>query len=106
MCALLRSGECSAYPARPVICRTHGVALHADNGTTVLPSCERNFTDVELAALPAEHVFDTATVTNNLLRLNMAFCMVAGIPRFSSKRFTMEQIVTGNIPESVVAVKA
>jgi Fe-S-cluster containining protein len=106
MCALLRNGECSAYPARPVICRTHGVALHADNGTTVLPSCDRNFIDVELASLRPQHVFDTAKATNNLLRLNMAFCMAAGIRRLSSKRFTMEQVAKGKVPPSIVAVKA
>ncbi len=105
-CALLRNGECSAYPARPVICRTHGIALYADNGTTVLPSCDRNFTDVDLAALRPQHVFDTATATNNLLRLNMAFCIAAGLRRISSKRFTLEQVAKGKVPQSIVAVKA
>jgi uncharacterized protein len=105
-CALLAKGGCSAYPARPVICRTHGVALRADSGVTVYSSCSRNFRNVAPASLSRSHVFDTAAVTGNLMRLNMAFCMAAGDARLASKRFTMEQVRSGAIPERILAVTA
>jgi Fe-S-cluster containining protein len=105
-CALLVGGECSAYPARPVICRTHGAALRTDKGATVYSSCNRNFTRVAPASLPRSHVLDTAAVTGNLMRLNMAFCMAAGDARLASKRFTMEQVRSGTIPERILVVKA
>ncbi len=101
-CALLFKGECLAYPARPVICRTHGAALRADRGATAYLSCGRNFTNVAPASLPAGHVFDTAAVTGNLMRLNMAFCVTAGDARLASKRFTMEQVHSGALPERIL----
>jgi|WetSurMetagenome_2_1015567.scaffolds.fasta_scaffold00150_14 uncharacterized protein len=103
-CALLAAGECLAYPARPVICRTHGVALLADKGNAVYSSCDLNFTSVHVTSLPRAHVFDTARITGNLIRLNMAFCMAAGEPRLASERFTMERVRNGNIPESILSV--
>jgi uncharacterized protein len=105
-CALLVKGECSAYPARPVICRTHGAALRADRGATVYSSCGRNFTSIAPVSLPRSLVFDTAAVTGNLMRLNMAFCMAAGDARLASRRFTMEQVRSRAIPERILIVKA
>jgi hypothetical protein len=85
-----------------VICRTHGAALRADRGKTVYSSCGRNFTTIAPASLPRSHVFDTAAVTGNLMRLNMAFCMAAGDARLASMRFTMEQVQSGALPERIL----
>jgi uncharacterized protein len=105
LCVLLANGECTAYPARPVICRTHGAALLADTGATVFSSCDLNFTSVSPASLPRSHVFDTAAVTGNLMRLNLAFCTAAGAAALSPKRFTIDQILRRAIPDSILNVK-
>jgi uncharacterized protein len=106
LCALLANRECTAYPARPMICRTHGAALLADTGATVFTSCDLNFTSVSPASLPRSHVFDTAAVTGNLMRLNTAFCIAAGAASLSPKRFTLDQVLRRAIPDSILTVKA
>ena len=103
-CALCVNGKCIAYPARPVICRTHGVPLFLDKGKTVASSCRLNFAGRDLAALPRAHVLDTAAITENLVRLNMAFCMAAGCTELASARFTMAAVLAGDIPESILDI--
>lgn len=103
-CALCVNQECIAYPARPVICRTHGVPLLLDKGKTVATSCRLNFAGRDLAALPRSHVLDTTAVTGNLIRLNMAFCMAVGRSDLASERFTMAAVLAGDIPESILDI--
>ena len=103
-CALCVNGRCLAYPARPVICRTHGVPLLLDKGKTVASSCGLNFAGRDLAGLPRSHVLDTTVVTGNLIRLNMAFCMAAGRRDLASERFTMAAVLAGDIPESILNI--
>jgi hypothetical protein len=103
-CALCVNGECIAYQARPVICRSHGVPLLLDKGKTVASSCRLNFTGRDLAALPRGYVLDTTAVTGNLIRLNMAFCMAVGRRELASERFTMAAVLAGDIPESILDI--
>ena len=103
-CALCVNGECIAYPARPVICRTHGMPLLLDKGKIVASSCGLNFAGRDLAALPRAQVLDTTAVTDNLIRLNMAFCMAAGRRDLASERFTMAAVLAGDIPESILNI--
>lgn len=50
-CALLIDGRCSIYPARPLICRSHGLPVVADDRTPdQVDACPLNFRD---AAPPA-----------------------------------------------------
>jgi uncharacterized protein len=105
VCAFCMDGACCAYPARPVICRTHGAVISVDKGNTVARSCDLNFRRTDPAALPETHVLNAASVTGNLMRLNMAFCMAAGDTKRASERFAMEQVLAGNIPESILNVK-
>ena len=102
-CALLVKEECSAYPARPLICRTHGIALFADSRNAVYSSCRLNFGTIVPVSLPRSRVFDTARITANLVRLNMAFCMASGEPGLAEVRFTIEQVREGAIPESILS---
>lgn len=90
------------YAARPVICRTHGLAISIDKGRTVRPTCALNFMKLDVRELPKPHVFDSAAITDNLMRLNLAFCMAIGHAALASKRFTMEQILNGALPESIL----
>ena len=101
-CVMLRRGECMIYPARPVICRTHGLVISLDRGSKACSSCYLNFSGRDTATMPASHVFDAAAITTNLMRLNMAFCMATGHAALASERFTMEQVLRGEVPESIL----
>lgn len=73
-CPALLDGACAVYPARPVICRTHGFPLlyldDDDNG--LLEICPLNFTDDE-AAVTERDVFDMTLVNTRLAAANLAF---------------------------------
>jgi len=90
-CPLLRGGECSVYPARPVICRTHGLAVrYRRNG--VMASCIVNFAGRDLDALEPQAVLDMDRVNDNLLRLNLAFCRLRGIEERAGARVSLAQL--------------
>jgi Fe-S-cluster containining protein len=102
-CAMLKNKGCMIYAARPVICRTHGLAISIDKRKDVDPTCALNFsTKRDVRTLPKPHVFDSAIVTDNLMRLNMAFCLAVGHGSLASKRFTMEQVLSGKLPKSIL----
>lgn len=48
-CALLVEGRCTVYPARPLICRSHGLAVVTDEGK--LDHCPLNYVE---QAVPRE----------------------------------------------------
>jgi uncharacterized protein len=102
LCAMLRNKECLIYPARPIICRTHGLAVSIDKKQTVRPTCALNFVKRDVRLLPKPHVFDSAAITDNLMRLNLAYCIAVGRAPLASKRFTMEQILNGALPKSIL----
>jgi Fe-S-cluster containining protein len=81
-CPLLhgRSHSCLAYPARPTICRTHGLILRSTEwNRPQAASCPYNFPSYHPNDFPAELTVDVDCVTKNLTNLNLAFCMVMGI---------------------------
>jgi Fe-S-cluster containining protein len=45
-CALLVDGRCSVYEQRPVICRSHGLAVATEDGA--VDHCGLNYVDVEV----------------------------------------------------------
>jgi Fe-S-cluster containining protein len=101
-CAMLKKNGCVVYAARPIICRTHGLAISTDKRKTVCPTCALNFIKRDVRLLPKPHVFDSAAVTDNLMRLNLAFCMASGHPALAAKRFTMEQVIFGRLPKCIL----
>jgi uncharacterized protein len=101
-CAMLVDDRCTIYAVRPIICRTHGLAISYDNGRTVYSSCNLNFTDQHISSLSGTHVFDAAAITGNLMRLNMAFCTVSGDRRRASERVTMGQILYGTVQKCIL----
>lgn len=67
-CPLLENGACLLYPARPVICRTHGLPILTVTGEAPqIDFCPLNFRGI--ASLPG-------TAVINLDRLNAALCAV------------------------------
>jgi Fe-S-cluster containining protein len=102
-CVMLSGSRCAVYSARPVICRTHGLMLSMDKGTTVRASCELNFAGRGSAVVTKSEVLDSAAITDNLMRLNLAFCMAIGRAALAPKRFTMEQVLSGRLPKCILS---
>jgi uncharacterized protein len=65
--ALDDAGRCSIYPVRPVVCRSHGVALRVPpKGRTSLPvvdACPKNFRGRDLSTIDADCVLDQRTLS-------------------------------------------
>jgi hypothetical protein len=77
------SGQtCSIYPARPTICRTHGLILRStefSQSRAQAASCPYNFPSFHPNDFPVELTIDIDNITKNLTNLNLAFCMLNGI---------------------------
>lgn len=77
-CPALVDGDCAVYPARPVICRTHGFPLlYVDEETdeALLDVCPLNFTEAEdrLESLTETEVIPMTDINEHLVRANLAF---------------------------------
>lgn len=105
-CALLREDRCLVYEHRPLICRTHGLPLvsAALTGGEV-DCCPLNLTALAaVAELEMELVLDLDQLTENLMRLNLAFFLVLGRPELAEGRFALTALVSGeNLPPELLA---
>jgi Fe-S-cluster containining protein len=91
-CAFLVNGACSAYEARPVICRTYGLpSLHRNEETQAeLSWCELNFTNVpDDFAFQADGIIDLDTLNAKIAGVNSLFLKESGL---SQKRISMDEI--------------
>lgn len=72
-CPLLCQGSCLLYPARPVICRTHGlpVLLANSQGQRQLDHCPENFRSID--SLPAGVILDLEVLNTTLSAINRLF---------------------------------
>jgi Fe-S-cluster containining protein len=71
--ALGDDGRCGVYAARPIICRTHGLALRFRDDRRHLPmldACPKNYTDVDLASLDPATVLDQTTLSTVVAALD------------------------------------
>lgn len=78
-CVFLRQHACAIYPVRPIICRTHGLPLRYPDQPGI-DACPLNCTDLDLTALDPQFVLDMGHVTDNLIRLNLAFAVLTNQP--------------------------
>ncbi|QUV99508.1 YkgJ family cysteine cluster protein [Chloracidobacterium sp. MS 40/45] len=80
-CPALVDGACAVYPARPVLCRTHGfplLYLDEDDPTGgILDVCPLNFTD-DTATITHRDVFDMTVVNTRLVAASLAFDPTGG----------------------------
>lgn len=100
-CTFLENSRCKIYSCRPVICRTHGLLLKSDKDSCI-QSCPCNFQDYE----NSDHtcILDWESLTMNLMKINMAFCMLAGFPELASERILLSDIASGKIPDKLTLV--
>jgi Fe-S-cluster containining protein len=73
-CAALGPDDrCAIYPARPLVCRSHGVPIRLTvDSLPVIQACFRNFTAGGPAAAAADCVLDQATLSTMLLMIDRA----------------------------------
>lgn len=81
--ALEADGRCAVYAWRPLVCRTHGLAIRfrRPGALPVLDACPKNFTARALDALDADCVLDQATTSTLLGALDAAHADALGQPR-------------------------
>ncbi|OHB29015.1 MAG: iron-sulfur cluster-binding oxidoreductase [Desulfuromonadaceae bacterium GWC2_58_13] len=71
-CPLLENSRCLLYPARPIICRTHGLPLFGDrDGERFIDTCPENFKGLD--SLPATAVIDLELLNTILTTINGLF---------------------------------
>jgi uncharacterized protein len=99
ICVFLHDEFCSVYAYRPIICRTHGLPIKsAFIQSNYLDCCPKNSARGLSARLAPEDVFPLDVVNENLMRLNLAFCLLWSDPQLADKRLTMRDIRAGKIP--------
>lgn len=83
-CAFLYDGKCSIYEVRPVICRSHGIALirQSDEQTKEIDACSLNF-QVELP--PMDDCLD-------LDRLNTLLAVANKVMGFDDTRTRLKKL--------------
>jgi uncharacterized protein len=104
-CPFLENDRCSIYASRPLICRTHGLLLKSrEYAYPMTASCPYNFTRTDLAAVDTTCVLEIDTVSNNLARLNAAFCLLTyGDVRKAGDRVAMRDLAGGKIQRDSAA---
>ena len=107
-CPFLRARECLVYSMRPLICRTHGLAITGKQLTDGrVDCCPLNFTQESLALLDRELILDVDMITANLMRLNLAFCLLLGDQDLAGKRLGLGEIIGASLtPEDMEENKA
>lgn len=67
--ALDAAGRCKIYPARPLVCRSHGVPIRLRGQLPMVQACHRNFRRTEP---DPDCVLDQATLSATLLAVDAA----------------------------------
>jgi uncharacterized protein len=77
-CPALVEGRCAIYDARPVVCRSHGLAIRigpdpdAKRHLPIVDACPLNFVGQDLEALPSELVLEQATLSTLVAAVDAA----------------------------------
>jgi Fe-S-cluster containining protein len=97
-CPFLTDDRCRIYPARPLICRTHGLLLRSKEFTDrITVSCPFNFTTLDHAAINDADALDVDTITTGLAKLNAAFCLLLGDVKKAKERIMLSDLASGKI---------
>ena len=92
-CVFLSNQVCLIYPVRPIICRTHGLPIKYPEHEGI-DICPLNFSDDDLTQIEEQFVLDADVITTNLLRLNLAFCLLTATAETAGKRIALQSLLT------------
>lgn len=92
-CIFLNDCSCRIYPARPIICRSHGLLLYDSEEEQLSRSCDLNFTTIDPETFDVQFALDTTMITENLMRLNFAYCHITGQDPEEVSRVCLETLV-------------
>ena len=92
-CVFLVNNECAIYPVRPIICRTHGLPIMYPDRQNI-DACPLNFTDIEFESIDPQYVFNSESITENLIRLNLAFSILTGQIEDAGKRIPLTWLLS------------
>lgn len=87
LCPFLAEDRCVIYPARPVICRTHGYPLLIEKKVDF---CPKNFVSPD--AIDAGFILDLERLNTLISSLNIMFLGETGDPFFRKERVTMAEL--------------
>jgi uncharacterized protein len=91
-CVFLRDDVCTIYASRPIICRTHGLIIKSVEFTTDYSiTCPYNFNNSNSEISP-ESILDIDRVTQNMMKLNYAFCLVNDVKHLAAERIDLADI--------------
>jgi len=86
---------CTIYEVRPIICRTHGLPMTYPDQPGI-DICPLNFAgDQDVLSVEPCYVLDVETITTNLMRLNLAFCILSQQPEIAGERISLTSILSG-----------
>jgi hypothetical protein len=92
-CPFLLQGACSIYPARPLVCRVHGLparSRHFPPGAVDV--CELNFTGVDADRIDPATVLPWDDVGDSLALLNFLFVEMVGREPRGRARIPLEEL--------------
>jgi uncharacterized protein len=98
--ALDDDGRCLVYPARPLVCRSHGVPIRLarPGGLATVEACALNFTGTGPGAADPDCVLDQATLSATLLALDGVHAAARGLP--PGARHDLGEVVQGALAAS------
>lgn len=102
-CVFLSNQVCLIYPVRPIICRTHGLPIRYPEHEGI-DVCPLNFNNDTLTELEEEFVLDADVITTNLLRLNLAFCLLTATAKTAGERIALQSLLTNFSENSAIAL--
>jgi Fe-S-cluster containining protein len=91
-CAFLCNDVCTIYASRPLICRTHGLIIKSVEFTSDYSiTCPYNFNECN-NEICSEAILDIDRITENMMKLNYAFCMITDLLHLASERILLADI--------------
>lgn len=96
-CLFLNNKKCEIYEVRPIICRTHGLLLYYHKEGLV-NTCKLNFNNLD--SIENSIILDVKKVTENLVKLNLAFAIVIGKKDQADIRIFLKNLI-GNNPKTI-----
>ncbi len=58
----------------------------------IIEVCPLNFLDIDVCSLEEQEMLNVESLTENLLRLNLAFCALTGQPETAGERIALREI--------------